>query len=206
MDKELQKYIEESIIPQYDNFDKGHQRDHAMAVIRQAMDFCKYYDVNEDMVYVAAACHDLGLCLGRETHHLMSGKIIREDKNLAKWFSSEQLEIIAEAAEDHRASSDHEPRSIYGKIIAEADRQIVPETVIKRTIQFSLSHYPDYSKEQHWERTVEHINEKYSEGGYLKLWIPESPNAARLAQLRKTIKDKEALRAVFEMLYEKERH
>ena len=55
--------------------------------------------------------------------------------------------------------------------------------------------------EGHWERAVEHLDEKYGDGGYLKLWIPESPNAARLEELRAVIRDRAALRQVFESVW-----
>ena len=109
--------------------------------------------------------------------------------------------MIAQAAEDHRASSDHEPRTIYGKIIAEADRQIIPESIILRTVQYGFKHYPEFDKEGHWARTCEHMAEKYDEGGYLKLWIPESRNALGLAELRAIIHEKSRLRAMFEAAY-----
>ena len=201
---ELKAYIEEEILPRYDAFDKGHQRDHALTVIRQALDLAAYYDVDPELVYVAAAFHDTGLCEDRKTHHLVSGRIIREDARLREWFTPDQIETIAEAAEDHRASSDHAPRTVYGRLIAEADRQIVPETVIRRCIQYGLSNYPELDKEGHWARTVEHLEEKYAEGGYLQLWIPESPNATRLAALRAIIRDKKLLREFFERLFSEE--
>ena len=201
---ELKAYIEEEILPRYDAFDKGHQRDHALTVIRQALDLAAYYDVDPELVYVAAAFHDTGLCEDRKTHHLVSGRIIREDARLREWFTPDQIETIAEAAEDHRASSNHAPRTVYGRLIAEADRQIVPETVIRRCIQYGLSNYPELDKEGHWARTVEHLEEKYAEGGYLQLWIPESPNATRLAALRAIIRDKKLLREFFERLFSEE--
>lgn len=201
---ELKAYIEGEILPRYDAFDKGHQRDHALTVIRQALELAAYYDVDPELVYVAAAFHDTGLCEDRKTHHLVSGRIIREDARLREWFTLDQIETIAEAAEDHRASSDHAPRTVYGRLIAEADRQIVPETVIRRCIQFGLSNYPELDKEGHWARTVEHLEEKYAEGGYLQLWIPESPNATRLAALRAIIRDKKLLREFFERLFSEE--
>lgn len=198
---ELRAYVEEEIIPRYDKFDKGHQRDHVNTVVAQALELSRYYPVDIDMIYAAAAFHDTGLCKGRETHHTESARIIREDDNLPRWFSKEQIEIIADAAEDHRASAKNEPRTIYGKIVAEADRIIVPETIVLRTIQYSVSHFPDYSKEEHWQRCLEHLHEKYAEGGYLKLWIPESPNARRLQDLHKLIADETALRQMFDRLY-----
>ena len=164
----------------------------------------KQYDINEEMLLTAAACHDLGLAVDRKTHHLESGRIIREDKRLSEWFSPEQIETIAQAAEDHRASAKTPPRSIYGRLVAEADRLIVPETIIRRTVLFGLSNYPELDKEGHWNRTLEHLNEKYADGGYLHLLIPGSPNEAPLQQLREIIKDEPRLRTIFESVYAEE--
>ena len=200
----LQAYVKAEILPRYDTFDKAHGRAHVERVIRDALALAAFYQVDPQMVYAAAAFHDTGLCEGRATHHLVSGRIIREDPQLPRWFSPEQIETIACAAEDHRASLDHEPRTIYGRIIAEADRQIEPETIVRRTIQFGLSHYRELKREEHWQRTLEHLHEKYAEGGYLKLWIPESPNAAKLAELRRLIADETRLHALFETIFTEE--
>ncbi len=199
----LVQYIEHEILPRYEHYDAAHQRDHIDAVITRSLELAKHYDVNVDMVYAIAAYHDTGICEGRETHHLVSGRIIREDKRLHDWFDEQQIETMAQAAEDHRASSTHEPRSIYGKIVAEADRLIVPETVIRRTIQYGLDHHPDYDKEGQYLRFKEHMLEKYSDNGYLRLWLPESDNAPRLEELRKIIRDENKLRQTFEKEYDK---
>ena len=191
-------YIEQEILPRYDLFDAAHKRNHADEVIERSLALAKHYDVNENMVYAIAAYHDTGLCEGRNTHHLVSGRIIREDRILREWFDEGQIETMAQAAEDHRASSGHEPRSIYGKIVAEADRLISPEKVIRRTIQFTQDHFPDYDKEQQYQRFREHLLEKYSDTGYLRLWIPESDNAVRLEELRKIIRDENKMRDAFE--------
>ena len=196
-------YIKQEILPRYEHFDAAHQRNHANAVIERSLALTKHYDVDENMVYVIAAYHDTGLCEGRDTHHLVSGRIIREDKKLRDWFSENQIETMAQAAEDHRASSGHEPRSIYGKIVAEADRLISPEKVIRRTIQFTQDHFSDYDKEQQYQRFREHLLEKYSDTGYLRLWIPESDNAKRLEELRIIIRDEEKMRKAFDQTFEK---
>ena len=107
---------------------------------------------------------------------------------------------MAQAAEDHRASAGHEPRSIYGKIVAEADRLINPEKVIKRTIQYGHENYPELGKEAQYQRFRAHMMEKYADGGYLKLWLPESENAAQLEILRQIIRDEQKLRETFEKL------
>lgn len=193
--KEIRDYIDGSIVPRYDSFDPAHRRDHVMTVIRQAMTL--YGNAPEDVksvidpevLVMAAACHDLGLANGRECHHTDSGRIIRNDRNLRKWFSEEQIETIAQAAEDHRASGRGVPRSIYGKIVAEADRVIDPETIIRRTVQFGQTRYPELGAEEQIGRAEAHLKEKYGYGGYLKLWIPWSDNASRLEDLRRLIAD-----------------
>ena len=200
----LRNYIDSEVIPKYAAFDKAHREDHALTVIERALSMGKQYDINGEMRLTAAACHDLGLAVDRKTHHLESGRIIREDKRLSEWFSPEQIETIAQAAEDHRASAKTPPRSIYGCLVAEADRLIVPETIIRRTVLFGLSNYPELDKEGHWNRTLEHLHEKYAEGGYLHLLIPGSPNEAPLQQLRDIIKDEPRLRTIFESVYAEE--
>ena len=201
--QELTAYIEQEILPRYDHFDAAHQRNHAEEVIARSLALAEHYEVNKNMVYAIAAYHDTGLFEGRETHHLVSGRIIREDKKLHEWFTEEQIETMAQAAEDHRASSEHEPRSIYGKIVAEADRLILPEKVIRRTIQFGLDHNPELDKDGQYRRFRQHLLEKYSDTGYLRLWLPESENAPRLEQLRQIIRDEKQMRQAFEDEYKK---
>ena len=200
----MKHYIETEILPRYETFDKAHQKDHADYVISQSLELAKHYDVDMDMVYAIAAYHDTGLAVDRKTHHLESGKVVRNDNRLAEWFTPEQIETMAQAVEDHRASNKNEQRSIYGKHVAEADRQIDGMTILRRTIQFGLNHYPELDREGHWERTIEHINEKYAEGGYLRLWIPESTNAVRLREFQSMVKDAVLLRNHFERIYGEE--
>ena len=201
---ELIDYIETEILPRYEAFDKAHDRTHALTVISQSLKLAQHYDVNVVMVYTIAAFHDTGLAEGREQHHTASARIVRSDKRLKALFTAEEIEIMADAVEDHRASSSKPPRTIYGKIVAEADRIIDSDTIMRRTIQYGLLHYPDLSKEGHIERAVAHIKEKYGESGYLKLWIPESDNAARLQDFRALISNEELLIENLKRIYDEE--
>lgn len=205
IDNEIRRYVESEIIPRYENFDRGHGRNHVETVIEQSLKLAENYEVNIDMVYVIAAFHDLGLCEGRELHHIVSGRILLEDSFLKSKFNGTQLEIMRKAVEDHRASGKHKPRSIYGMIVAEADRQIDIETILRRTVQYGMTNYPEYGYEEHYARFLSHLNDKYAEGGYLKLWIPESDNARRLAQLRAVIKDEALLKDMFSKIYYEEK-
>lgn len=201
---EIRDYVEENIIPLYDGFDKAHRRDHVRMVIEQSMDLAAQLEVDAAMVYVIAAYHDIGLCEGRERHHEVSARMLLADNELRKWFSESQLQTMAEAVEDHRASSGHAPRSLYGRIVAEADRFIDPDTIIRRTVQYGMEHYPELDREGHFERMVQHLREKYGRGGYLYFWFDHSPNAERLEALRKMIDDEGALRQKFEEYYRQE--
>ena len=127
---DLVEFVETKILPQYADFDKAHNMEHVTRVIRRSLDLARKTGADLNMVYAIAAYHDLGLSGPRAIHHLTSGKILIADARLKRWFSTDQLQMMKEAVEDHRASASRAPRSIYGKIVAEADRDIDPETVI----------------------------------------------------------------------------
>ena len=203
---DLKEYAESVILPQHEHYDAAHRPNHIRRVIARAICIGERLKVkgetavacnNSHLIYAAAAMHDIGICEGREVHHLASGRIIRADQNLRRWFTEEEIEMIAQAAEDHRASATTKPRSLLGCIISEADRDIEPETIVRRTVEYGLSHYPELDLEGHWQRTLDHLHEKYAEGGYLKLWMDDSPNAAPLAELRALIKNERRLREMF---------
>ena len=195
--QELMDYIENKIFPLYGNFDPAHCVGHVKQVVADSLRYAAYYDADPELVYAAAAFHDTGLSAGREKHHLYSGRMVREDEFLRRYFRPEQIKIIAEAVEDHRASSGSMPRSLYGRIIAEADRQLDPEEVLRRTVQYGLTHYPELDREGHFERFCKHLTEKYAEGGYLQLWLPESDNVQKLAKLREIIADRKKVASYF---------
>ena len=203
---ELKHYVEAEILPRYTHFDKAHQLDHITTVIRQSAALADLLErqgasVDRDMVYVIAAYHDLGIVNGRENHHTDSGKILMADAFLKQFFTPEQLLTMKEAVEDHRASAKSAPRSIYGRIVAEADRQIDPRTIVLRTLQYGLQHYPELDKAGHFARAEAHLHEKYGAGGYLKLWFPESENSRKLEELRTMMADREALLAMMEDIW-----
>ena len=195
----LTHYIETEIIPRYEKFDKAHNLSHVQAVIEESLSLAKQYDVNESMAYTIAAYHDTGLCHDRATHHLISGEILKQDVALRQWFNEIEIETMKEAVEDHRASTDHEPRSIYGKIVAEADRVIDPAITLRRTVQYGLKQQPEADKEWHYQRFHQH-------GGYLKLWLPDSKNTERLKELQTIILNEELLKKTFNKLFSEEKN
>lgn len=201
----LRQHIETHILPLYDAFDAAHQRPHALQVIERSLRYARALGADERMAYAVAAYHDVGLGQGRENHHLTSAQFLLADTALRKWFTDEQMQLMAQAIEDHRASNANPPRTIYGRIVAEADRLIETDTVLRRTVQFGFAHYPSLAKEEHYQRMVAHLHEKYAEGGYLKLWLDNSENATELSKLRQIIENEPLLRQKFEQFYNSER-
>jgi uncharacterized protein len=201
---DLVEYIETKILPQYTQFDKAHNLQHVMHVIKDSLILANSCGADINMVYTVAAYHDMGLSGPRAIHHINSGKILAADAKLKKWFTPAQILVMKEAVEDHRATASHSPRSIYGKIVAEADRELEPMTVLTRTIQFGLNAYSNKTKEEQYNKFCYHLEEKYAAGGYLKLWIIGSPNEKRLNELRNIISNRTILRELFNKIYDQE--
>ena len=202
MNPDLRHYIEQTILPQYDTFDGGHRRDHALTVIDESLKLAQQYNADEQMAYTIAAYHDIGLRIDRELHHIHSGEILMAGRTLRQWFTEEQLHVMKEAVEDHRASGKNPPRTIYGAIVAEADRQIDPLTVIHRTMAYSAKLYPGGDFNTLYERSLEHLHEKYAEGGYMRLWLNSDRNVRGLNELRAVIRNEEHLRSLCREWYD----
>ena len=201
---DLMHFVETQILPRYAAFGRSHGLEHVTRVIRNALALVSVTGADINMVYCIAAYHDLGMSGPRAIHHVTGGKILAQDARLRKWFSPEQIKIMKEAVEDHRASASHAPRSIYGKIVAEADRDLEPEHIFRRTVQYGLTHYPEKCKEEHWERFLQHMDQKYSSHGYIRLWMTNSPNEKKLKEIRDALNNKDALRNTFERIFNEE--
>lgn len=202
---EIIEYVEKEIIPRYAAFDKAHQEGHVRTVIEQSLKLAEHTpSMDADMLYVIAAFHDLGLVNGRENHHRDSRKILEADEFVKSHFTAEQVRTMVEAVEDHRASNSQKPRSEYGLTVAEADRFIDAETIIRRTIQYGLANFPQLDRTGHYQRTIDHLNQKYGPDGYLKIWIPWSDNARNLKKLHAILADKTRLDEIFNRIFDEE--
>ena len=185
---ELKEYIEQNILPLYEAHDAAHGPEHVRTVLENSFDLLDGLDVDQNMVYTVAAYHDAGVRVSRERHEEISGQWLWEDRELERWFTPEQRRTMREAVEDHRASRQEPPRNIYGRIVSEADRDLDPERVVRRMVEYSLAHRPQFTEEEHIERIIGHLRDKYSETGYLHLWLPCPRNEEGLATLREWLR------------------
>lgn len=192
MNNELIQYIENEIFLLYNRNEEGHGINHIKTVIKRSLELAKDYDVDIDMVYTIASYHDLGHYIDRKTHEIISAEIFMKDEKIRQWFTDEQRSIIKEAIEDHRASSNHEPRTIYGKIISTADRTIIDiDNTIKRTYYYGKRNYINLSEEEQIERIYQHLIEKYGENGYAKVYLEDKEFEEALDKLRHALSNKE---------------
>ena len=193
MNKELKEYIENNVFPEYSKNESGHGLGHIKYVIDRSFELVKEnkVDVNLDIVYTVAAYHDIGHHIDSKTHEIISADIMSKDKNLSKFFNKEELKIIKEAIEDHRASSKDEPRTIYGKIVSSADRNNTIEDCLRRTYTYGLKLNPDATDEELFLRAHDVLSKKFGEGGYAKFYFKDKQYEKFLKDIRKLLKDKD---------------
>ena len=193
INSKLKEYIEENVFKEYSKNEIGHGINHINYVINRSFELVKEnnLDVNLDMVYVIASYHDIGHHIDSKNHEIVSADIMSKDKNLDKFFNKEELNIIKEAIEDHRASSKTEPRSIYGKIVSSADRNNTIEDCLERTYFYGKRLNPSLTDEELFERAYEVLVNKFGENGYAKFYFKDSKYENFLKDIRKLLKDKD---------------
>jgi len=192
INEELKKYIEENVFPEYSKNEPAHNIEHIKYVISRSFKFADSVpNINYDMVYTIAAYHDIGHHIDPKKHEIISAEIMSNDENLKMFFSAEELDIIKQAIEDHRASSDHEPRSIYGKIVSTADRNNTVEACLRRSYTYGKKLEPDSTDEELFERAYKHLNMKFGENGYAKFFFKDEEYENFLKDIRKLLSNKE---------------
>lgn len=188
---DLKKYIETDIFPEYSKNDQGHGILHIREVIRRAfaLNSTLKLKLDENMIYAIASCHDLGKYIDHENHNLIAGKIFFEDKNMKKFFTDEQRQIIKEAIEDHRSSLKEMPRSIYGKLISSADRNTRIEIVFIRSFFVGKWRTPNDTIEDFLEFTYKRLSKRYGEENPENMFLEDEIYRIFLKDMRNLLKN-----------------
>lgn len=167
INNKLKKYIEGNIFTSYERNDEGHNLKHIKYVIDRSLKFASTIEnINYDMVYTIAAYHDIGHYIDAKNHEKVSADMLLNDKKLRDFFTEEEIQIMSEAVYDHRASMEGEPRSIYGKIVSSADRNVLIEEPLRRTYSYRLEHNPDDTLDSIIEESRIHLVNKFGKKGY----------------------------------------
>lgn len=174
--QELKTYINKEIRPLYKAFDKAHNLSHYKFVTNNCIEYSKELikkgiKVDLEIAFVVGAYHDIGLIFGRENHAKSSGQYVRQDKKLKSFFNETTIEMIAQAVEDHSSHLENEPRSIYGKIVADADRNNSLYLVFSRPIKYGFKNESHLTREEHIVRVYDFVTKKFGKNGYVKYWL-----------------------------------
>jgi len=197
VNKNLKKYIEENIFPKYDRF-YSHGMIHINNVIKNMLMLAEYYNLNKDMAYTIACYHDSGLSIDRENHEHESGKILKEDEELKKYFTDEEITIMKEAVEDHRGSRKTRPRNIYGECVSDSDRDFDIKLLAKRQLATSLKNYPNLKTfDEHFERCHQYICKRINEKGKFNLWTNNPILVEQRDKFQEEYLDKEYARKIY---------
>lgn len=194
INSELKKYIEENIFKVYNLNEEAHGINHIKTVLNRAFELSKNIEnINMDILYTAVTYHDIADHIDRENHERLSAKWMMDDKEIDKFFTIEEKNIIKEAIEDHRASNKNVPRNIYGKILSSADRNIDVDTYLKRSYKYGLAHYQNLDQEEQIQRVYEHSIKKFGKNGYAvnKFFVKDDKYSKYLEELQKLIDNKE---------------
>lgn len=160
----------------YDSLDKAHDRSHMERVRSYAVELATiYYPKFLKLVYVAATVHDIGLVGGKEGHEKRAAQIIRDDAELQKLFSKKQIELLAKAIEEHRATTG-QPTSILAKIISDADRgSDTTAQAFQRAYYYRKSISPEMLHDKILISAAVHLSEKFGINGHgRRIYFPET--------------------------------
>lgn len=161
--------VREFFKPFYENKDAAHGLDHVDGV---AMTACNIIDSLSDYneyrpAIIAAYAHDI-FCENREHHHDLSARWVRENAEiLHNLFEMEvsDIEDIANACREHRASYTDKYSSVLSQVISAADRGYPDlEQMTRRSLKFhSQSSFDVAVRAVH-----HHIPDKYGADGYAR--------------------------------------
>jgi len=191
--QELKDYIDEHIFPEYDKNDGGHNIAHILEVIRRsfALNDTFKLGLDDNMMYVIAACHDWGKYEDHETHHLIAATHFMNDEFMNKFFTGEERQTIKEAIEDHRSSKEDEPRSVYGKLISSADRNTRIEIVFIRSFFVAHERMPETNIEEYLDYTIERLSKKYDEENPENMFFEDETYKVFIQDMRNLLKREE---------------
>jgi 8-oxo-dGTP pyrophosphatase MutT (NUDIX family)/HD superfamily phosphodiesterase len=201
----LKSYIEKEIFPLYSRNDEGHQLDHIQYVIDRSLRFASALNtsycskINYDMVYTIAAYHDIGHYVDPKRHEIISADMMYQDKNLRMWFGDNEMQTMFQAIRDHRASSDQDPESIYGKIVASADKNTSVVDILRRTYAYGRKNNPEMGWRQIMDEAYRHVCEKFGTNGYAvdKIYFEDDEYDQFLKHVKILIVDKDVFEKEF---------
>ena len=198
INKNLENYIKNEILPQYEKNDDGHSLPHIDYVLKRCFKFAEQFEkIDFNMLFAIATFHDIAHHIDKKNHEKLSADIFYNNEKMIEFFTESERILIKEAIEDHRASSDSSPRSDYGKIISSADRSTDIDDFLRRTHAYTLKHFPDCTKEEMLKRAYDHTEQKYGKSGYAKHYVKDEEYENFREEINLLLQDSEKFEAKY---------
>lgn len=195
IEQELEEYLNKNILILYKDNIGGHGISHIKQVVERCFEIIEEFklDVSFDIILTIAIYHDLGYKIDPDNHELVSAELFYNDEFMKNYFDSETLKIIYEAIIDHRASLEYDPRSIYGKIISSADREISVENMLIRSYFYQKDKHKEenLSEDEIVEYSYLKLSSKYGKSGYAKMYFPDKKYLSFQTKMQELIENKE---------------
>ena len=176
IDRSLKEYIEQNILPLYDDNFIGDGRDRVDYVMKRSHQIIEENNLNidENILYAVICFHDIRKNNEEKDHELVSAEIMYNDDFLKSFFTDEERLTIKEAIEDQRAKLDGEPRNIYGKILSSASRNSSVEQCLERSYNYGKKKNPNATDEELFEGSYQALLHKFGENGYARFYFKYS--------------------------------
>ena len=188
-------YVEDKVLPLYDTNIGGHGRDHILTVIMRSFKIKKEFDLSlkNKLILIIAAYHDIGYKKDPDNHEQVSSEMFLADKEIQKFLEPDEVQIVAEAIVDHRASLEYEARSEYGKLVSSADRETSVENMLKRSFLYQADKHADENPtiEQVIEYSFKKLTKKFGKDGYAKMYFPDKKYTEYLKEMQELLENKD---------------
>lgn len=141
-------------------------RYHINVVIKYAKKLGKIYNVDLEILELGALLHDIGrIKVGPENHHITGEK--EAEKILEQYkYPKNIIKEIKHCIKSHRGSTDITPKTIFAKIIANAD---------------AIAHFDSFpifffsrAKNNNFQEILKWVDNKIEKGWNKKLTLPEA--------------------------------
>jgi len=151
----------------YNRFDRGHDRRHVEAVVKQAIALAEKHAPEQVLLAeIAAVYHDAGLVTGRDGHEVSGAHLVMLDPILLPVLNDEERLAVSNAVLQHRASTGA-PETMLERIVADADRAPISTAhAFMRAFVYGQLHFPQLGYMGLMRRAAHYAYEKYGPEGY----------------------------------------
>lgn len=159
----------------YKTMDRAHGLDHFKRVfdcgvqLNNALPLKSRF--SEELIFAVAYTHDIFTGVCREHHHTLVGQFVRNNAQLFfPEFTSPEVEMIALACEQHRASFKGEFSTLFSELMNSADRElpVSAKEILNRAVMYREDNFPHESKEEVLAESIRHVKDKFGHGGYAR--------------------------------------